>query len=119
MTIDQFIVKWKKVELKERAAAQEHFLDLCHLLDHPTPAEAARDLDETRRNWLGDRSDKKRTLTALYNEMPTWLLDAHRRLDAAVFAAYGWDASIDDEAILQKLLDLNISRSATPARITP
>ena len=40
MTVDQFIVKWKKAELKERAAAQEHFLDLCRLLDHPTPAEA-------------------------------------------------------------------------------
>jgi len=40
VTIDQFIVKWKKAELKERAAAQEHFLDLCRLLDHPTPAEA-------------------------------------------------------------------------------
>ena len=32
MTIAQFIAKWKKAELKERAAAQEHFLDLCHLV---------------------------------------------------------------------------------------
>jgi hypothetical protein len=40
VAIDQFIAKWKKAELKERAAAQEHFLDLCHLLGHPTPAEA-------------------------------------------------------------------------------
>ncbi len=30
----------------------------------------------------------KRTLTSLYNERPTWLDLAHRRLDAAVFAAY-------------------------------
>ncbi len=36
----QFIEKWQKSVLKERAAAQEHFLDLCHLLEHPTPAEA-------------------------------------------------------------------------------
>jgi hypothetical protein len=28
------------VTLKERSAAQEHFLDLCRLLNHPTPAEA-------------------------------------------------------------------------------
>ena len=119
MTIDQFIVKWKKVELKERAAAQEHFLDLCHLLDHPTPAEAARALDEARRNWLGDRSGKRRTLTALYNEKPTWLLDAHRKLDGAVFAAYAWDANISDELILQRLLELNLLRSAPLARITP
>jgi len=36
----EFIAKWKKADLKERSAAQEHFLDLCHLLGHPTPAEA-------------------------------------------------------------------------------
>ena len=35
----------------------------------------------------------KRTLTNLYNERPTWLDLAHRRLDEAVFAAYGWSPS--------------------------
>lgn len=35
---------------------------------------------------------KKRTLTNLYNERPTWLRLAHRRLDEAVLAAY---ASVD------------------------
>ncbi len=40
MTVAEFIAKWRHVELKERSAAQEHFLDLCHLLGHPTPAEA-------------------------------------------------------------------------------
>ena len=42
---------------------------------------------------------KKRTLTNLYNERPTWLRLAHRALDEAVLAAYaavdpegGWDA---------------------------
>ena len=35
---------------------------------------------------------KKRTLTNLYNARPTWLDNAHRKLDAAVFAAYGWPA---------------------------
>lgn len=39
----QFIEKWQKSKLKERAAAQEHFIDLCHLLEHPTPAEADPD----------------------------------------------------------------------------
>jgi hypothetical protein len=38
-----FINKWKKSKLKERAAAQEHFIDLCHMLEHPTPAEADPD----------------------------------------------------------------------------
>ena len=34
---------------------------------------------------------KKRTLTNLYNQRPTWLAQAHQKLDEAVFAAYGWD----------------------------
>ena len=39
MTPYQFIAKWRASELKERSAAQEHFIDLCRLLDEPTPAE--------------------------------------------------------------------------------
>jgi hypothetical protein len=58
----------------------------------------------------------KRTLTNLYNERPTWLEVAHRRLDAAVFAAYGWDAAMDDEALLAALLELNQRRAVTDAR---
>jgi len=74
-------------------------------------ADAAHRLDEARRNWLGDRTDKTRTLTALYNKKPTWLTDAHRTLDAAVAAAYGWPADLSDEAILERLLALNQERS--------
>ena len=40
ITALQFIQKWKPSKLKERAAAQEHFIDLCHLLGHDTPAKA-------------------------------------------------------------------------------
>lgn len=36
----EFVAKWRKATLKERSAAQEHFIDLCHLIGHPTPAEA-------------------------------------------------------------------------------
>jgi hypothetical protein len=39
MNVAEFIDKWRKVELTERSAAQQHFLDLCELLDHPKPAE--------------------------------------------------------------------------------
>jgi hypothetical protein len=38
MTPHAFIQKWKPVTLTERASAQEHFIDLCRLLDHPTPS---------------------------------------------------------------------------------
>ncbi len=74
-------------------------------------AEAAHELDAARQNWLGDRSDPKRTLTALYNARPTWLDLAHRKLDAAVAAAYGWPADLTDDAILERLLALNLERS--------
>ncbi len=53
----------------------------------------------------------KRTLTNLYNARPAWLDQAHRKLDAAVFAAYGWDPAMSDEQILEKLLALNLERS--------
>lgn len=39
MTPQDFIAKWKQVALTERSAAQQHFLDLCELLDYPKPAE--------------------------------------------------------------------------------
>ena len=83
-----------------------------------TITESARALDEARRNWLGDRSDKKRTLTALYNERPTWLRDAHRKLDRAVSEAYGWGPNLDDSQLLDELLKLNLSRASTPAAPT-
>jgi type II restriction/modification system DNA methylase subunit YeeA len=55
---------------------------------------------------------KKRTLTNLYNERPAWLDLAHKKLDAAVAASYGFDADLTDEQILEKLLALNLERAA-------
>jgi len=37
VTPTAFIAKWRANARNERAAAQEHFLDLCALLDEPTP----------------------------------------------------------------------------------
>ncbi|MCX6096835.1 MAG: hypothetical protein NT125_09070 [Candidatus Bipolaricaulota bacterium] len=36
----EFVAKWRQSSLKEASAAQEHFIDLCRLIGHPTPAEA-------------------------------------------------------------------------------
>jgi len=55
---------------------------------------------------------KKRTLTHLYNARPAWLANAHRALDTAVAAAYGWPADLDDADLLARLLALNLSRAA-------
>jgi type II restriction/modification system DNA methylase subunit YeeA len=40
MTPYEFIEKWKRVALTERAAAHSHFLDLCALLGHEDPVKA-------------------------------------------------------------------------------
>jgi len=95
-TPQDFVSKWKSVTSRERQTYQEHFIDLCRLVDHQTPNEADK---------------KKRTLTNLYNARPTWLDLAHKRLDEAVFAAYGWKSDMSDEEILEKLLSLNLERA--------
>ena len=85
-------------------------------------SQAAKELVEQSDRWLNAASSpqgeglseaekKKRTLTNLYNQRPTWLDLAHKRLDEAVFAAYGWKNDLSDEEILEKLLALNLERS--------
>ena len=59
---------------------------------------------------------KKRTLTNLYNERPAWLDLAHKKLDAAVAAAYGWPADLSDEQLLERLLALNLERAEQEAK---
>ena len=57
---------------------------------------------------------KSQTLTNLYNQRPKWLDNAHKALDAAVAAAYGWDdysPEMPDEEILGRVLALNLERS--------
>ncbi len=39
LTPQQFVEKWRRVQIKERSGYQEHFTDLCRLVGHPTPAE--------------------------------------------------------------------------------
>ncbi|MBN8658104.1 MAG: class I SAM-dependent DNA methyltransferase [Anaerolineae bacterium] len=94
-------------------------------------ASAAKELVEQRDRWLQTSevsledskslkpskktsevsSTVKRTLTNLYNQRPTWLELAHKKLDDAVFAAYGWENTLSDEEILERLLALNLERS--------
>jgi len=102
-------------------------------------ATAAITLNQLRENWLnppewvewvitpqeekvgfpkrpvarpGHEADlKKRTLTNLYNARPAWLDNAHKALDKAVAAAYGWPSDMSDEEILSRLLALNLERT--------
>lgn len=101
-------------------------------------AAAAKRLNELRENWLNPpelvkrvpevvegypdrllpvgedaaKELKKRTLTNLYNARPAWLDNAHRDLDAAVAAAYGWPADLSDDEVLERLFQLNQERAA-------
>ena len=102
-------------------------------------AQAAYRLNEQRERWLNphdwvervpevvpgypdriipkpgrEKELKAQTLTNLYNKRPSWLVNAHQALDAAVAAAYGWEdysPEMTDEVILSRLLALNLSRS--------
>ncbi len=104
-------------------------------------AAAARRLNELRENWLnpaewvdripevvpgypdriipkpGHEAElKKRTLTNLYNLRPAWLDRAHKTLDVAVAAAYGWTdytPEMPDDEILRRLLALNLERAGS------
>ena len=40
MTPQEFVAKWRASTLKESSASQEHFIDLCRMLGHETPAQA-------------------------------------------------------------------------------
>jgi type II restriction/modification system DNA methylase subunit YeeA len=80
-------------------------------------AAAARGLVAMREAWLNPSGTpqaelQKRTLTSLYNARPAWLADAHRKLDEAVFAAYGWPATLTEAELLENLLALNRQRAA-------
>ncbi len=80
---------------------------------------AARRLNDLRVGWLdppglspGELA--KRTLTNLYNAPPTWLAQAHERLDRAVHTAYGWPYPLDDAEVLARLLEINLARTGSP-----
>ena len=79
----------------------------------PEPNEAQRrSIAAAAVELCGKRANESRTLTDLYNERPTWLDLAHKKLDEAVAEAYGWPADLSDEEILEKLLALNLERTA-------
>ena len=91
-------------------------------------AEAAAELNRLREGWLNPvdmfgnpaltaPERRRRTLTNLYNQRPTWLANAHATLDAAVADAYGWPPDLPDAEVLQRLLALNLERAA--AEVAP
>jgi len=76
-------------------------------VDEPVPGYPKRPVP---RDAAAEKELKKRTLTNLYNARPDWLANAHAALDAAVAAAYGWDADISEDDALSELLALNLAK---------
>lgn len=90
----------------------------------PRPSEEQREaigaiaaeLNSLREGWLHPEGVsatelRRRTLTNLYNQRPTWLANIHARLDAAVSEAYGWPPDLADGEVLERLLALNLERA--------
>ena len=55
MNLSEFVNKWRKVELTERSGSPQHFLDLCEVFKHPTPALA----DPTGENFTFEKGAAK------------------------------------------------------------
>ena len=84
-------------------------------------SDAAEDLSTARHNVITPTKStpkemlREMTLTHIYNLRDPWLARRHNELDCAVFDAYGWredPAELDDDTILERLLELNLSREA-------
>ena len=89
------------VELRDRWLNPQEWVEW---VDEPVPGYPKRPV---ARDEAAAKQIKARTLTKLYNARPQWLSDAHADLDAAVAAAYGWDAEISEEEALANLLVMN------------
>ena len=89
------------VELRDRWLNPPEWVEW---VEEPVPGYPTR---PAPRDDYAAKALKKRTLTNLYNARPQWLLDAHAWLDAAAAAAYGWSATITQDAVLRKLLARN------------
>ena len=95
------------VELRDRWLNPPEWVEW---VDEPVPGYPKRPV---AREAEAEKAIKARMLTNLYNARPQWLADAHAALDAAVAAAYGWDAGISDDEALAELLALNLANEAS------
>jgi hypothetical protein len=102
MTPTAFIAKWRGSTLKERSFYQEHFLDLCRLVDHPTPAEA----DKTGATFVFEKGAAKRKGGSGWADV--WKKDTfafeykgkHQDLDAAFLQLEQYRESLENPPLL-------------------
>jgi hypothetical protein len=110
----QFKAKWAKYAGKESAAYQDHFSDICRMLNLPTPVEA----DPTGE---ADFCFQKRVVKdaelfvagepdAEYAAAEHGFADVWKR-DCSAWEYKGKKNDLSDEQILERLLGLNLERT--------
>ncbi len=119
LTPHQFVEQWANVHLKQSASYVTRFDDLCALVGHPKPAH----MDKTGELFTYQKGAVKAQADEIVGHgfasldsaaarcCSAWLQNAHRKLDEAVSAAYGWPGDLGDDEILARLLDLNLQRA--------
>ena len=117
-------------QLRERESGSRYTPTTCfETFPFPEPtddqreaiADIAENMVQRRKNVLTPSEDtpeetiREMTLTHIYNRFDRWLQRDHETLDRAVFDAYGWPENpqdLDDDTILERLLELNLSRES-------
>ncbi len=102
MTPQEFIAKWRRVELKERTASQSHFNDLCRLLDLPDPTTA-----DPKGEWFTFEKGASKT-TGGEGWADVWRKDCfaweykgkHKNLDKAFAGLQQYAIALDNPPLL-------------------
>jgi hypothetical protein len=112
---ESFLKKWAASKHSERCACQQHFVDLCHLVAHTTPAEA----DPTGESFTFERGVEKAGGQGWADVWKKGYFGwEYKRKSGdldAVFAAYGWPADLTDDRLRARLPALNLERASSDA----
>ena len=123
LTPDLLVETWYKDERAQRIGrAVEKLIELRNNWLQPSDLVKweAEVLPQFSERWLpidaaASIEMERRTLANLYAEKPAWLKNAHREIDDAVMAAYGWPGDMSEHEIIGRLIDMNIQRSSSSA----
>src|SRR5260370_1499848 len=137
MTPQEFIAKWKKAQLSERSAAQQHFLDLCDLLGQPKPAAAdpegawytfERGAHKTgggegwadvwmRKHFAWEYKRKRRSLTEAYQQLLRYREDLENPPLLVVCDLDRFEVHTNFTNTATKVYDFDLARLAEPASL--
>ena len=137
MTPQQFITKWQRVQLSERSASQQHFLDLCELLEQPKPAAADPDgteytfergvsktgggdgwADVWKRHHFGwEYKGKHKDLAAAYQQLLLYREDLGNPPLLVVCDMDRFEVHTNFTDTVKRVYDFNLASLASPSNI--